>query len=565
VALTIDNCDGALPIAYTEVSIARRMFREGAHEYEINGSSCRLTDIQELLSDSRIGREMHVIVGQGQLSEILAAKQEERRAFIEEAAGVLKHRKRREQAQRKLTATADNLTRLTDLTEELHRQLEPLGRSRLPAVRRPPRVAGSPPGRWRLPRRASPSSAGRAATPSDGSPRPRQEPRRSPTGCDTRTAREPCWLTRAVTRGCWAPSPRSAVAGAARDAGEAALVRIDSSLRTAASEREAVQARRLEGERELSEVRGRSRRAAGEVASLTETLHRNETLRAEAQTRVEALETRVCEEFGISGDDLVDGYGPGLEVPPGAHEVAAYEQARGRGEELSAPAAAPFDRGEQERRAKRTSGELARLGKVNPLALEEFAALEERYKFLSTQLEDLKATRADLQTVISDVDVKIREVFRSAFTDVAAEFETVFATLFPGGAGRLVLTDPDHVLASGVDVEARPPGKKVQRLSLLSGGEKSLVAVAMLVAIFRARPSPFYVIDEVEAALDDTNLARVLALLDGLRSTWHLLVVTHQKPTMEIADALYGVSMRYDGITEVISQRLASPRASQRA
>ena len=193
---------------------------------------------------------------------------------------------------------------------------------------------------------------------------------------------------------------------------------------------------------------------------------------------------------------------------------------------------------------------------MNPLALEEFAALEERYKFLSTQLEDLKATRRDLLTVVKEVDDKILEVFTSAYEDVAREFEIVFSTLFPGGEGRLVLTEPEDMLTTGVDVEARPPGKKVKRLSLLSGGEKSLVAVAMLVAIFRARPSPFYVLDEVEAALDDVNMRRLIGLLEELRATSQLIIITHQKPTMEIADALYGVSMRGDGITQVISQRL---------
>ena len=195
------------------------------------------------------------------------------------------------------------------------------------------------------------------------------------------------------------------------------------------------------------------------------------------------------------------------------------------------------------------------------LALEEYQALEERYKYLSNQLEDLKSTRRDLLDVVKEVDEKILEVFTSAYYDVAAEFEKVFSVLFPGGEGRLVLTDPEDMLTTGIEVEARPPGKKVKRLSLLSGGEKSLTAVAMLVAIFRARPSPFYVLDEVEAALDDTNLRRLITLLDQLRTTSQLLIITHQKPTMEIADALYGVSMRGDGITTVISQRLGSASA----
>ena len=193
---------------------------------------------------------------------------------------------------------------------------------------------------------------------------------------------------------------------------------------------------------------------------------------------------------------------------------------------------------------------------MNPRALEEFSALEERYRFLSTQLEDLKNTRRDLLTVVREVDDKILEVFAQAYGDVAREFETVFATLFPGGEGRLVLTDPSDMLTTGIEVEARPPGKKVKRLSLLSGGERSLTAMALLVAIFRARPSPFYVLDEIEAALDDVNLRRLISLLEELRAASQLIVITHQKPTMEVADALYGVSMRGDGITTVISQRL---------
>jgi chromosome segregation protein len=303
-------------------------------------------------------------------------------------------------------------------------------------------------------------------------------------------------------------------------------------------------------------VRGRLRELATERDKIADLVHRDEVLRAQARLRLEQLETKIAEDFGMGLDDLVAEYGPDVPVPPSAAEVAEYEAARERGEDVVAPASGPFDRASQQRQAKRAERDLALLGRVNPLALEEFAALEERYKFLSTQLEDLKATRRDLLTVVAEVDEKILEVFTEAFTDVAGEFEIVFATLFPGGEGKLVLTDPDDMLTTGIEVEARPPGKKIKRLSLLSGGEKSLTAVAMLVAIFRARPSPFYVLDEVEAALDDTNLRRLIGLLEQLRNTSQLIVITHQKPTMEVADALYGVSMRGDGITTVISQRL---------
>ncbi|HET9143741.1 chromosome segregation protein SMC [Actinophytocola sp.] len=348
----------------------------------------------------------------------------------------------------------------------------------------------------------------------------------------------------------------AAVAEAAVRGGEYALERIAVSLRQAARERDAVATARQERERVLAEVRGRVRDLATQLEKLTDAVHRDEVLRAEQRLRLEQLETRIAEEFGMGLDDLVAEYGPDVYVPPGPLEVAEYEAACERGESVYPPQPIPYERNTQARRAKRAERDLALLGKVNPLALEEFAALEERYKFLATQLEDLKATRRDLLTVVKEVDDKILEVFTSAYQDVAREFETVFATLFPGGEGRLVLTEPEDMLATGVDVEARPPGKKIKRLSLLSGGEKSLVAVAMLVAIFRARPSPFYVLDEVEAALDDVNMRRLIGLLEELRASSQLIIITHQKPTMEIADALYGVSMQGDGITQVISQRL---------
>jgi chromosome segregation protein len=328
------------------------------------------------------------------------------------------------------------------------------------------------------------------------------------------------------------------------------------------AERDAVADERAQQEQGLEQVRALVRELAGELDKLTDTVHRDELLRAQQRLRIEQLETKIADDFGIGLDDLVSEYGPDVPVPPSAAEVAEYELAVQRGELVSAPQPLRFDRAAQSRRAERAERDLTLLGKVNPLALEEFAALEERYKFLSTQLEDLKSTRRDLLTVIAEVDQKILDVFTEAFYDVAREFETVFATLFPGGEGRLLLTEPDDMLTTGIEVEARPPGKKVKRLSLLSGGEKALTAVAMLVAIFRARPSPFYVLDEVEAALDDTNLGRLIALFELLRDRSQLIVITHQKATMEVADALYGVSMRGDGVTTVISQRLRGNEGS---
>ncbi|MDT4891122.1 MAG: chromosome segregation protein [Pseudonocardiales bacterium] len=346
------------------------------------------------------------------------------------------------------------------------------------------------------------------------------------------------------------------VAAAVRDAATEVLERVGHSVTAALAERDAVQHARVAREAELQTLRARTRELAEDLARLTDEVHRDEMLRAEQRLRIEQLEARAAEEYGVEVDALIAEYGPDQPCPPSSVETAEYEQARERGEQVVAPAPGPFHRPTQEKRAARAERDLALLGKVNPLALEEFAALEERHQFLSTQLEDLKATRRDLLTVVKEVDERILEVFTSAYHDVAREFEIVFATLFPGGEGRLVLTEPDDMLMTGIDVEARPPGKKVKRLSLLSGGERSLTAVALLVAIFRARPSPFYVMDEVEAALDDVNLGRLISLIAELRSSSQIIVITHQKRTMEIADALYGVTMRGDGVTQVISQRL---------
>jgi chromosome segregation protein len=343
----------------------------------------------------------------------------------------------------------------------------------------------------------------------------------------------------------------AAVAGRVRAGAERALGALATSLTRAAAERDALAVARTASEAELLEVRARVRSATADLDRLTDEVHRDEVARAEQRYRIEALEERAAEEYGVDLPTLLAEYGPRAPVPPSPQQVLAAEAA---GEPEPDPV--PYDRAVQERRAARAERDLATLGKVNPLALEEFAALEERHSFLATQLEDLRSTRRDLLTVVREVDARIHEVFAAAFADVQREFEQVFATLFPGGHGRLTLTEPDDLLNTGVEVEARPPGKKVKRLSLLSGGERSLTAVAMLVAIFRARPSPFYVLDEVEAALDDVNLGRLLTLVEQLRSTSQLIVITHQKRTMEIADALYGVSMRGDGITGVISQRL---------
>jgi chromosome segregation protein len=355
----------------------------------------------------------------------------------------------------------------------------------------------------------------------------------------------------------------AAVAAAVADGGRLLAERLDQVVVAASRNRDALVAERQQRSVAMAAVRDEVNTLGTQIAALTESLHRDEVAKAQAALRIEQLEEMVLEQFGMAPADLVAEYGPQVPLPPTELELAEYEQARERGEQVTAPAPMPYDRPTQERRAKRAERELAELGRVNPLALEEFAALEERYNFLSTQLEDVKAARRDLLDVVADVDARILQVFTDAYTDVEREFRGVFAALFPGGEGRLRLTDPDDMLTTGIEVEARPPGKKIKRLSLLSGGEKALTAVAMLVAIFRARPSPFYIMDEVEAALDDMNLHRLLVLFEQLRSQSQIIIITHQKPTMEVADALYGVTMQDDGITAVISQRMRGQQVGQ--
>ncbi|RZS59438.1 condensin subunit Smc [Microcella putealis] len=234
--------------------------------------------------------------------------------------------------------------------------------------------------------------------------------------------------------------------------------------------------------------------------------------------------------------------------------------------ELRTPTAGkPFVREEQQARLARAERKLGQLGRVNPLALEEFAALEQRHKFLTEQLTDLANTRRDLLSIIDELDKTMQHIFAEAFADTQRAFDQVFPILFPGGSGSLMLTDPESMLTTGIEVAVKPAGKKIERLSLLSGGERSLAAVALLIAIFKARPSPFYIMDEVEAALDDANLGRLLTIFRDLRESSQLIVITHQKRTMEIADALYGVSMRQDGVSAVVGQRVADPEAEPAA
>jgi chromosome segregation protein len=328
--------------------------------------------------------------------------------------------------------------------------------------------------------------------------------------------------------------PAAEVPGASGDSGH---------LDDPAAPGEAGEDRSAAAEPEEAATAGAEAGTAGAPGSLAEALRAvTEAARAEQAGPGEGSDGA-----GAEGPDATGAGASGAGHRPRRKRAAAIKEI---------PAAVPYVREEQQRRAAEAERQLTRLGKVNPLALEEFAALQERHQFLATQLEDLRKTRRDLLTVVKEVDDRVQEVFASAYADVAREFSELFGRLFPGGSGRLVLTEPEDMLTTGIEIEASPPGKKVKRLSLLSGGERSLTAIAYLFAIFKARPSPFYVLDEVEAALDDSNLQRLLRAFDELRESSQLIVITHQRRTMEAADALYGVSMRGDGVSTVISQRV---------
>jgi len=289
-----------------------------------------------------------------------------------------------------------------------------------------------------------------------------------------------------------------------------------------------LEAARAHQNQELVRLRGETAEVQMKLAALTQSVHDFELTNHERRLNLANLVSRANDELGLEHDVLLAEYSPGEE----------------------------FNREEQTKRLRESERLFERLGKVNPLALEEFAALEQRHKFLTEQLADLTQTRKDLLQIIEDLDTKMQVIFADAFEDTRKAFETVFPTLFPGGTGSIYLTNPEDMLTTGLEVTVKPAGKRIERLSLLSGGERSLAAVALMVAIFKARPSPFYVMDEVEAALDDANLGRLLKIFEDLRSNSQLIIITHQKRTMEIADALYGVSMRQDGVSAVVGQRL---------
>ncbi|MDM7886633.1 AAA family ATPase [Curtobacterium sp. RHCKG23] len=381
------------------------------------------------------------------------------------------------------------------------------------------------------------------------------------------------------------------------------LAAVDRSLAEARVRLATEESERTKRNTELQVIRNEERELRDRLQTITDGVHSLEMEIYEKKLHVSGVLDRAQSELGLGEAVLVAEYGPDVPVPVDVlvdprvlarrhreAERARAADAAARGDEDPAedvddadlvpaestlpggPALPEFDatdgvdradvetvpyvRAEQEQRLAAAERDLGRLGKVNPLALEEFQALEQRHAFLAEQLDDLQKTRTDLLTIIEELDTKMQTIFESAYNDTKAAFDVVFPILFPGGTGSITLTNPDDMLATGLDVQVKPAGKKIDRLTLLSGGERSLAAVALLVAIFTARPSPFYIMDEVEAALDDANLGRLLTVFERLRESSQLIVITHQKRTMEIADALYGVSMRQDGVSAVVGQRV---------
>lgn len=299
---------------------------------------------------------------------------------------------------------------------------------------------------------------------------------------------------------------------------------------------------------------------AAHAAALT-LLARTQTEAARVQERVQALAERARLVTGLTLGQLEEEYSEQLPVDVPAEETSENAASENAASENTASENTATEASTESVRArlKATRAELEALGAINPLALEEYEALSERHAYLNQQIEDLKATRRDLNTVMDEVSSHIAEVFTAAMEDINTHYRRIFETLFPGGEGHLELDDPSDPLNSGVEIHARPAGKKVKRLSLLSGGERSLASLALLIAIYMSRPSPFYALDEVEAALDDRNLSRLLQVIGELGERSQLIVVTHQKRTMQIAETLYGVSMR-GGVSTVLSQQMEELR-----
>ncbi len=675
VTVIFDNSARDLVLDLDEVAITRRLFRDGTSEYEINGVGCRLLDVTDLLSDSGVGRHQHVIVNQGQVDTILAADNEEHRAIIEEAAGILKHKLRKERALRRLARTSDDMARVTDILNEVARQMRPLKRQaeaahRHAEVRDEVHALTLFLGGQELRRLDRSLAEGRARQAElEAANRQRvidlaaveavlENALRDLSRAESRLTslhrqfeqarkRERDALERLEAVELRLASETELLGRSRRSTGEigAELKRVEGRrklLSSAIEERQsalgqlaeaianlegdesrrqqvmadlAERRRLLSGEREITrdkwQVAARSAAQAAERNSLLEArrqmisatlganlgdspapmlseddLARIGTVEHLARRAIEVITDRVAQlRIRQSGyrshldasrpelDQALQRVGQlrlqserdnaelgslavGLAESRVRREAVAESLLReiDADETKALAAPRPAIEGDLAERLSTRSAELRRMGPVNPMAAEEYASLAERHDFMSAQVDDLDHSAKELQKVMKALDEEIESRFVAAFTEVAAAYQEYFSVLFPGGHGRMRLLEPSTPLTSGVEIEAQPQGKKVSRLSLLSGGERSLAALAFLFAVFKARPSPFYILDEVEAALDDSNLRRFLRLVEVFRGESQVVLISHQQQTMEVADILYGVTLEPAGSSQVLSR-----------
>ncbi len=681
-------------LGFSEISIRRRLDRDGEGEYRLNGARCRLVDVIELLADANLGNEMHSVISQGRVEEIVHSRPRERRLLVEEAAGLGKHRKRRRRAQLKLERTQDNLDRALDVEREARSRLRPLKRQAQAADihARLERESAELRGRMlaselhvhgteltgaedaaakaREARRAVESELAEVAsrrTEIEARLADRDRERTAEWGRLTamRAAHERLSVRAealAVRRGELAAElgrqraalgalVEEAAAGAddCADPVGAGLRRIGSALDEALRAHRAAADAASDGDRanEVARIRDASERAAsgarrvesllgrrrqdsleGRIVTATAVLERLGLLldaaagaRDAVGERSAALERRMLDrgdaedftvqlrecsqaESGLQSRLHTTGEAVTEAEVKAAHlrdrrDEASAELARvsgtlGREVEPAQEALDPTEREEVERKLERLARRREALGPVNPLAEREYAEAQEHVEQLAEQRADLEAALAELDGLIADTDRKIRTSFEQTFEATQRNFEELVEHLFPGGRGRLRLVDersPRLVLggesedeagedridghpaapgreaedAAGVEIEVTPAGKATRRLSLLSGGEKALVALAFVFAVFLARPSPFYILDEVEAALDDANIDRFLQLVRRFSDRAQFVIVTHQKRTMDAADVLYGVSMGKGGITKVVSRRLSQDAEAEDA
>jgi chromosome segregation ATPase len=677
VEVVLDNADGvAAGSEFSEIAVRRRLDRNGEGEYRINGARCRLVDVIEILADANLGREMHSVISQGRVEEIVHSKPRERRLLVEEAAGLGKHRKRRRRAQVKLERTQENLDRALDVEREARGRLRPLKRQAQAADihARLEREAGELRGALladELRRHANELSAaeGQAAAARDG--RAQVEValatvNRRRSEIEERLARRDrertaVWGRLTAVRaaherlsvradalqsrraelaeeldrrqqalGALASETPAESQGAEGDPVGAALGRISSALEAAgealraaevadgaseraghvarvreASERAAGTARRVEellgssrqDSLESRIVAGRqllagldallasareARDAVGERASALEQrmLHSDETDEVAAQLReCSQAEAQLQSRLMSSGDTVTEAEVRAAHVRDRRDEATAelerIAQLLGREVEPPPDELGDEEREEIERKLERLARRREALGPVNPLAEKEYEEALAHVGQLEEQRQDLESALGELQGLIRETDQKIKGAFEGTFEATERNFQELIEHLFPGGRGRLRLVGepgPRLVLGGesddeaeaededdtqGVEIEVTPAGKATRRLSLLSGGEKALVALAFVFAVFLARPSPFYILDEVEAALDDANIDRFLQLVRRFAGRAQFVIVTHQKRTMDAADVLYGVSMGKGGVTKVVSRRLS--------